>query len=356
MQQQDSTLTACIVNSTMVARGQVSGVAICVEAQFVDHLDIAKAVAIEAFTRTAELAKAYQTKAGESLLAMHARVQGESLHVRGEVWQGCQLKASDALVACIPLEAVVQTYKGKLRDGSIVVKGKTQVSRAKTSAWNNVKLDASKGLSKGIQRCNSWGKAPAAGSFAKLVPPVSAPDMQIYRGKVFRFANSCIPHVVSSAKSHCQRAVDVMLTKATDVYMNSSMATLPTIDEEEDKTLSARAGEGKVLTMGAGGLIGAGAGAVTGFTTGTVGGMACGLPFAIFTCGLSVPIGAVIGCSAGTGFGTLAGAAVGIMSGGLAGLEPEENAKISQRLFDKVHTCREYVPRFASSERYCDGI
>merc|ERR1712217_192498 len=63
----------------------------------------------------------------------------------------------------------------------------------------------------------------------------------------------------------------------------------------------------------------AASGGATGLATGSMVGAACGLIPAVFTCGLSIPIGAAIGGSTGLVAGTVAGGAVGLVGGGVAG-------------------------------------
>merc|ERR1712039_779073 len=60
-------------------------------------------------------------------------------------------------------------------------------------------------------------------------------------------------------------------------------------------------------------------GGATGLATGTMVGAACGLIPAVFTFGLSIPIGAAIGGSTGLVTVTVAGGAVGFVGGGVAG-------------------------------------
>merc|ERR1712217_412471 len=60
-------------------------------------------------------------------------------------------------------------------------------------------------------------------------------------------------------------------------------------------------------------------GGATGLATGTIVGAAVGVIPAVFTFGLSIPIGAAIGGSTGLVAGTVAGAAVGFVGGGVAG-------------------------------------
>merc|ERR1719469_218798 len=69
----------------------------------------------------------------------------------------------------------------------------------------------------------------------------------------------------------------------------------------------------------AGGMaLGAG-GAAAGTVTGSVAGAVAGLPLALFTFGLSIPVGAVVGRGAGLVLGTSAGAVTGVLGGGAAG-------------------------------------
>merc|ERR1711972_965561 len=63
----------------------------------------------------------------------------------------------------------------------------------------------------------------------------------------------------------------------------------------------------------------AASGGATGLATGTMVGATCGLIPAVFTFGLSIPIGAAIGGSTGLVAGSVAGGAVGFVGGGVAG-------------------------------------
>merc|ERR1719189_2927616 len=67
-----------------------------------------------------------------------------------------------------------------------------------------------------------------------------------------------------------------------------------------------------------GATIGTG-GAVVGLVTGGTIGGACGIPFALFTFGLSIPISAMIGGGVGLVTGGAVGTTVGATTGGVAG-------------------------------------
>merc|ERR1712072_1029567 len=70
--------------------------------------------------------------------------------------------------------------------------------------------------------------------------------------------------------------------------------------------------------LGGAAALGASGGA-TGLVTGGAFGAACGAVPAIFTFGLSIPIGAAVGGAAGLCMGTVAGGTVGLVGGGAAG-------------------------------------
>jgi hypothetical protein len=57
--------------------------------------------------------------------------------------------------------------------------------------------------------------------------------------------------------------------------------------------------------------VSAGSGGLAGLTVGSLTGVACSLPFALFTFGLSIPVGATIGGTAGVTVGAVGGSAIG---------------------------------------------
>jgi len=74
-------------------------------------------------------------------------------------------------------------------------------------------------------------------------------------------------------------------------------------------------------------VLGAGGGAA-GMVSGGVAGAACGLPLALFTFGLSIPVGAVIGGGAGATVGVATGGTAGAVSGSAVGYGYEHRATI----------------------------
>merc|ERR1711920_243833 len=89
--------------------------------------------------------------------------------------------------------------------------------------------------------------------------------------------------------------------------------------------------------------LGASAGA-TGLVAGGVAGAAIGVVPAIFTFGLSIPIGAAIGSGAGVVVGTTVGGVCGLVGGGAAGYSVKERKKITE----KVGACKDYARSLTS--------
>lgn len=95
--------------------------------------------------------------------------------------------------------------------------------------------------------------------------------------------------------------------KAKELYG----ATGDLVSQKSFQTTAASAAAGG-MTLGAGG-------AAAGSVAGGVAGAVAGLPLALFTFGLSIPVGAVVGGGTGLVLGTAAGAATGALGGGAAG-------------------------------------
>lgn len=96
-------------------------------------------------------------------------------------------------------------------------------------------------------------------------------------------------------------------------------------------------------------VVGAGAG-VTGMATGSVLGAAAGLPLAIFTLGLSIPIGAVIGGGTGLAAGIATGATAGAVGGGAVGYGTYSK-------WDDINSARKMVSSTAcNGAAYVQGV
>jgi len=104
----------------------------------------------------------------------------------------------------------------------------------------------------------------------------------------------------------------------------------------------------------AGGAVSLGAsGGVAGLAGGGALGAALGIVPAIFTFGLSIPVGAAIGAGTGLVVGTTAGGTVGLVGGGATGYgvytKRKEIRTGAERAWSKSMDCSEYIQAKATS-------
>jgi len=117
----------------------------------------------------------------------------------------------------------------------------------------------------------------------------------------------------STAKTNALSAAEVAKIKVL-------AATDYTKEFAADKPIASSAATGAVL-------LGTGGGAA-GLVAGGAAGAAAGLPLALFTFGLSIPVGAMIGGGAGACVGASAGGAAGAIGGGAVGYTYDHRAQI----------------------------
>merc|ERR1711933_88490 len=111
------------------------------------------------------------------------------------------------------------------------------------------------------------------------------------------------------------------------------------------------AGNPHVQVMAAGATGGAAALGTVGGATGAVGGgvvgAAVGVPAALFTFGLSIPICATVGAAIGGGTGATVGGTTGFVSGGAVGHYGYKNREgiknVTAVVVDKVHQGKNYA-------------
>mmetsp|Transcript_1535 Transcript_1535/g.4526 ORF Transcript_1535/g.4526 Transcript_1535/m.4526 type:complete len:291 (+) Transcript_1535:98-970(+) len=118
---------------------------------------------------------------------------------------------------------------------------------------------------------------------------------------------ACVQDLATSAQLLARESAASAKVRAGELYT----ATGELVSQKSFQTTAASATAGAV-TLGAGG-------AATGAMTGGLAGAVAGLPLALFTFGLSIPAGAVVGGGAGLVLGTAAGATTGFLGGGVAG-------------------------------------
>jgi len=124
------------------------------------------------------------------------------------------------------------------------------------------------------------------------------------RGKLANDMQAYVYLMTSAAASMPTRAVAVVNDKKLAVFLSES--------EDPEALAAVGVGTGTMLSLG---CVGGLAGTAVGATTGTVAGA---LP-ALFTFGLSLPIGAAVGGSTGLLIGAVAGGAAGFAGGAITG-------------------------------------
>jgi hypothetical protein len=127
--------------------------------------------------------------------------------------------------------------------------------------------------------------------------------------------------VLSNAKSVGKEAVENATWAYTDPKAAARAAKSRAVDAAEracdvarDRTVqtTAASAAGGAVAMGT-------SGAAAGFVGGATIGAAMGVPAALFTFGMSIPIGAAVGSAAGFCTGAAVGGGVGLVGGGAAG-------------------------------------
>merc|ERR1719272_2864994 len=80
-------------------------------------------------------------------------------------------------------------------------------------------------------------------------------------------------------------------------------------------------------------------------------GAVVGLPLAIFTFGLSIPIGASLGGGAGLCVGTAVGGTSGLVAGGAAGYKKDSISSGTKNVLAQAGDCAQYAKEKASASR-----
>lgn len=124
------------------------------------------------------------------------------------------------------------------------------------------------------------------------------------RGKLLRDTRTYVVFVTSSAASMPERTIRVLRNPKLHRFLR---------EDEDPEAL------GAVLAAGGGALCVGSAGAVIGAAAGGTVGTAMGAVPALFTFGLSLPIGAVVGGSTGVCVGSAAGGSAGLLGGAVTG-------------------------------------
>lgn len=127
--------------------------------------------------------------------------------------------------------------------------------------------------------------------------------------------------VFNATKRSRTKAIEIIATTKAKVSHASEVTKGKAIETGNIVCTFAADPKAKVTVVSAaGGAVALGAsGGAAGFAAGGAAGAACGVPFALFTFGMSIPAGAAIGAVSGLCVGTVTGGAAGIAAGGAAG-------------------------------------
>jgi len=191
-------------------------------------------------------------------------------------------------------------------------------------------------------------------------------------GTVSAVWESFVGHLPSSVQSRvvwCQGNVEEGVTDAVGKLMAVACAakanahTAAVIAQERACELTATAKD-KVtdpkvqvtVAAAAGGAVNLGAGGgAAGLAGGGAIGAACGVVPAIFTFGLSIPIGAAIGAGTGLVVGTVVGGTAGLVGGGATGYgaytKRKEIRSGAEGALSKAMDCSEYIQAKATSSK-----
>mmetsp|Transcript_147220 Transcript_147220/g.472875 ORF Transcript_147220/g.472875 Transcript_147220/m.472875 type:complete len:299 (+) Transcript_147220:61-957(+) len=156
--------------------------------------------------------------------------------------------------------------------------------------------------SKGVKVC-----AQDLSVFASQFARETVASTKLQAGETIEAARAKALANIELTRQRAGEAKECTVVKAKELYT----ATGELVSQKSFQTTAASAGAGAVA-LGAGG-------AATGLAAGGVAGAAAGLPLALFTFGLSIPAGAILGSGAGLVLGAAAGATAGFVGGGAAG-------------------------------------
>lgn len=149
--------------------------------------------------------------------------------------------------------------------------------------------------------------------------------------------------VASAAKANARTAAILTQQRVCDL----KATTKDTIADPKVQ-VTAVAAAGGAVSLGAGG-------GIAGLFSGGAVGAACGIVPAIFTFGLSIPIGATIGAGTGLLVGTTVGGTVGLVGGGATGYgaytKRKELRSGAEGAWSKAMDCGEYIQAKATSTK-----
>lgn len=158
-------------------------------------------------------------------------------------------------------------------------------------------------------------------------------------------------YIVATTLATKQRALGKAAAAKESAHAFATAARVKAV--EVRTAVSEFAAKPKVQTTAASAVGGAAAfgvaGGAAGLSTGAAIGAAVGVVPALFTFGLSIPIGAVIGGGAGACIGTAVGGTAGFVTGGVVGYKKDEIKSGAGSVLGKASDCAGYVKDTAKS-------
>lgn len=278
---------------------------------------------------------------------------------------------------------VVERYDARLKSGLAAAKGKAgntllsiraRADKTKTKAleagakvWERVEaMPVTKKLMNGVSVVKS--KTDSATVYVKdgyVHAVTKVNDQYVYtKAQIVKRGGAIKLQVLetyASTEARLKAIVDQVVLKALASYNFAKEKSLTAAEAGKVKALALAdysktvAADKPVSTSAASGavLLGTGGG-VAGLAAGSVAGAAAGLPLALFTFGLSIPVGAVVGGGAGACVGAVTAGTAGAVGGGAAGYSYEHRAQIKNgydNAVDRAAKCKDYVKETAVNSR-----
>jgi len=279
--------------------GTVGDVSMRMKLKIVGTGEAIQAKALETVTRVTKAIEAYTKTAKSSLMSIKGRVGDTVVSAKSKVVAKLDLGKANVAKAFGLMKKTIEDLPltAKITDGMNMVRTKV----------GNVVIYVKDGY------------IYAASKVGDIVVYIKAQVVHTHG-----VAKLKIIEKYTTTKSMILSATDGATSTAVSASQLLKAKVLAAVDASKgmaaQKPVAASAAGGAVLG-------GAGGGAA-GLASGGLLGAACGVPFALFTFGLSVPVGAAIGGSVGACVGATAGGAAGAVGGSAAGVGFEHRAQI----------------------------
>eukprot|EP00928_Gymnodinium_smaydae_P038570 TRINITY_DN26581_c0_g2_i1.p1 TRINITY_DN26581_c0_g2~~TRINITY_DN26581_c0_g2_i1.p1 ORF type:complete len:322 (+),score=50.59 TRINITY_DN26581_c0_g2_i1:86-967(+) len=219
----------------------------------------------------------------------------------------------------------VRAFHGVLAVGAIADEAFTNVQQGLTSAW----LAIAKMETKVVNQADEVRHQIYLRALAARRAVVAAAKRSSER------ASTLLRQSVASAWQRVPPRAQASLSGVA-AAAGARLAVAREVAKEPRTKVAAASAAGGAVTLGA-------SGGLAGLATGTIAGAAAGLIPAVFTLGLSIPLGAVLGGGSGLVIGTTVGGAAGLVGGGVAGSCAYARRDSIQSSLSRAGECVDYV-------------